>query len=148
MMRAEPDSPDGCCDDLPDGYKCQPACQHRIQNEETALAVDVGYYFNFTVDPETGVPGGCPSLVFSRHKKSQIVDCGLNNYAPEGEALHEIVEDFADHQDNWIRDFMRAFDKMSKNGNTNLQDGPTSWFGATCKTEKVGKKKNVWVCRK
>ena len=45
------------------GWKCDPDnCQRRIQNDETALAVDMGYYLDFTVDPETGRPGGCPSF--------------------------------------------------------------------------------------
>ena len=149
-MRAEPDTPEGCCDNLSDGQYCQKSCQDRIQNEETALNVDVGYYFDFTVDPETGRPGGCPGLAFNEHTKSAIVDCGLNKYAPEGEALSDIVEDFADSQANWIRDFLTAFDKMSKNGNLDLVQGPTSWFGAECAIkeikEKGKRKKKIWKC--
>merc|ERR1711923_28725 len=131
-MRAEPDTPEGCCDNLPEGQKCQQSCQNGIKNEETALAVDVGYYLDFTVDPETGKPGGCPGLAFNEHTKSTIADCGLNKYAPEGEALSDIVEDFAESQANWIRDFLTAFDKMSRNGNSGLIQGPISWFGAEC----------------
>ena len=148
-MRAEPDTPQGCCDNLPDGYKCQPSCQTRIQNEETALSVDMGYYLDFTVDPETGKPGGCSGLTFNEHVKSAIVDCPLNKYAPEGEALSDIVEDFADSQEHWIRDFLTAFDKMSRNGNTGLVPGPTSWFGAQCVETQVkanGSKRKVWNC--
>ena len=58
------------------------------------------------------------------------VNCSLNHYAPELEPLYHIVEDFADHQDIWFRDFLMAFDKMSMNGNTGLEAGPTSWFKA------------------
>ena len=148
-MRAEPDTPEGCCDNLPEGHKCHQSCQNGIKNEETALAVDVGYYLDFTVDPETGKPGGCPGLVFNTHTKSTIADCGLNRYAPEGEALSDIVEDFAESQANWIRDFLPAFDKMSRNGNSGLIQGPTSWFEAVCteSKEKVnGKRKKTWKC--
>ena len=45
--RAEPASPEDCCDDLQQGQFCRPSCVKRIQNDETALAVDVGYYLDF-----------------------------------------------------------------------------------------------------
>ena len=140
-MRAEPDTPEGCCDDLPDGHTCQESCQYMIKNGETALGADMGFYFNFTVDPVTGQPGGCDGLTFNQHNKSPTVNCGLNQYAPEGEPLHQIVEDYADHQDTWIQDFITAFDMMSRNGNTDLVDGPTSWFRAPCRLDK-----RSWVC--
>ena len=140
-MRAEPDTPEFCCDDLADGEVCQESCQYLIKNGETALGADMGFYFNFTVDLETGKPGGCDGLYFNRHNKSPTVNCGLNQYAPEGEPLHQIVEDYADHQDTWIQDFITAFDKMSRNGNTNLVDGPTSWFKAPCRLDK-----RTWIC--
>ena len=146
-MRAEPDSPEACCKDVPAGQKTNfEGCQELIKNGETALGADMGFYFNFTVDPKTGKPGGCEGLTFNRANKSPVVKCGMNHYAPEGEPLYKIVEDFADHQDNWIRDFMVAFDKMSQNGNTDLMNGPTSWFGATC--NRLGKKSDwKWSCR-
>ena len=140
-MRAEPDTPEGCCDDLPDGHKCQKSCLYLIKNGETALGADMGFYFNFTVDPETGKPGGCDGLTFNQHNKSPTVNCGLNHYAPEGEPLYHIVEDYADHQDIWFRDFLTAFDKMSRNGNTGLEAGPTSWFNAPCTLQK-----KYWIC--
>merc|ERR1712045_509580 len=66
----------------------------------------MGYYLDFNVDPETGRPTGCPSFdKFNGIKRSNIVDCEKQMYAPEGEPLNEIVEDFADNQDNWIKDF-------------------------------------------
>ena len=33
----------------------------------------------------------------------KVVDCEKQNYAPEGEPLHQIVDEFADHQDVWFR---------------------------------------------
>ena len=33
----------------------------------------------------------------------KVVDCEKQNYAPEGEPLHQIVDEFADHQDIWFR---------------------------------------------
>ena len=131
-LRAEPLTPEACCKDVPRGQKTNfEGCQALIKNGETALGADMGFYFNFTVDPETGKPGGCDGLTFNKLDKTGTVNCGMNHYAPEGEPLYQIVEDFADHQDNWIRDFLVAFDKMSKNGNSDLVDGPTKWFGTT-----------------
>lgn len=111
------------------------------------MSVDAGYYFDFTVDPATGRPGGCAAFdqLETKHR-SKVVDCGLNEYAPEGEALHKIVDEFADHQDKWIADFLAAFDKMSKNGNADLSDGPQKWFGAKCKTTRVRGVGKVWSC--
>ena len=39
--RVEPDTPEGCGDDLAEGHKCQESCYRRIQNDETALSSDV-----------------------------------------------------------------------------------------------------------
>ena len=39
---------------------CQPWCQRLIQNDETALSSDVGFYYKFDFDPQTGRPFGCP----------------------------------------------------------------------------------------
>ena len=105
-MRVEPewDESKGCCENLEPGHKCQTSCMRYIQNDETALSVDMGYYLDFNVDPETGRPTGCPSFdKFNGIKRSNIVDCEKQMYAPEGEPLNEIVEDFADNQDNWIK---------------------------------------------
>lgn len=148
-MRAEPDTPDACCNNVPAGQKTNfEGCQELIKNGETALGADMGFYFNFTVDPETGKPEGCDGLSFNRANKSPVINCGMNHYAPEGEPLYQIVEDFADHQDTWFRDFLIAFDKMSKNGNTNLENGPTSWFGTTCKPVGKNERKSQWTCKR
>ena len=36
-------------------------------------------------------------------KNSGRVDCPKNTYAPEGEPLHQIVEEFADNQEAWFK---------------------------------------------
>ena len=113
-MRAEPDTGATCCDkNEAMGWKCDAdTCQRRIQNDETALATDVGYYLDFDVDPETGRPRGCPSFEAKADgglnrdgnwRNSKVVDCEKQSYAPEGEPLHEIVEEFADDQAAWFR---------------------------------------------
>ena len=42
--------------------QCQPSCQRDIQNDETALASETGFYWKFESDPETGRPFGCPGF--------------------------------------------------------------------------------------
>ena len=73
------------------------------------------------VDPETGRPTGCKCFDKAQRAphwaNSQIVDCPKQSYAPEGETLHQIIEEYADNQDLWSRDFLSALDKMSMNGN-------------------------------
>ena len=39
--------------------QCQPKCQRNIQNDETALSVEVGFYWHFERDAD-GLPYGCP----------------------------------------------------------------------------------------
>ena len=42
--------------------QCQPSCQRDIQNDETALASETGFYWKFESDPFTGRPYGCPGF--------------------------------------------------------------------------------------
>ena len=43
-------------------------------------------------------------------------NCGPNTYAPEGEALADIVALFADDHDVWQATFFDAWEKMQTNG--------------------------------
>ena len=60
--RAEPSTPARCCKNLDVGMQCQPACQRFIQNDETALSSETGFYWKFESDPNTGRPFGCPGF--------------------------------------------------------------------------------------
>ena len=40
------------------------------------------------------------------HRYAGPIDCPLQTYAPEGEPLHSVVEEFADDQNAWLRDFL------------------------------------------
>ena len=42
--------------------------------------------------------------------------CQFVTYAPEGEALPDIVEKFADDHDDWQKTFFNAWEKMQMNG--------------------------------
>ena len=101
--------------------KCQPDCQRRIQNDETALPAEVGFYRHFLFNETTGLPYGCPGFdndpMWLQGKKASIqVDCRLEDYAPEGEPLYQIVDEFADDQKAWMEDFVPSIEKMLENG--------------------------------
>ena len=127
--RAEPKTPDGCCDDLADGQFCQSDCVRWIQNDETATPSEMGFYYKFESDPTTGRPSGCRGLD-KKWKGSVWPDCLKEDYEPEGETLSSIVEEFADNQQTWMNEFVLSFEKMVTNGYAaeDLEDGPTEWF--------------------
>ena len=67
-------------------------------------------------------------------KWSNIEHCPLNDYAPEGKALHKIVEEMADDHDIFSKKLLDAYEKMIQNGydysTHELRDAPiNSWFG-------------------
>ena len=107
-------------------------------------------FWNLTdVDPATGnpTPGqrpmGCQGLdapfeswPYRTNQKptfaSPAMKCGVNNYAPEGRALHEIVDDLASDNKRFAEKFFEGWDLMTSNGYSEeeLVDGPENgWFG-------------------
>jgi len=149
--RAEPDTPDGCCNNLENGSgRCNPECQRYIVNDETALSADTGYMFAFDVSEATGLPTGCNAFDEANNwsddteKKGYAgpIDCPLQTYAPEGEPLHRVVEEFADDQNAWLHDFLPALQKMVENKAKNLVEAPAAWWDAEC----VDKGKKGLVC--
>ena len=119
-------------------------------NNEFAFAWEVGMFWNLTdIDPATGKPTpghrpmGCPGLdapyeswPYRTNKKptyaSPAMKCGVNNYAPEGRALHEIVDDLASDNEHFAEKFFEGWDLMTSNGYSEdeLVDGPENgWFG-------------------
>ena len=49
-----------------------------------------------------------------------------------GKPIHQTVEEYADHLDVWLDDFVNAWEKMSQNGNSGLVDGPTNILTSRC----------------
>ena len=49
---------------------------------------------------------------------------------PDGLPLHETVELYADNQEQWMEDFVRAWDKMTLNGvdESKLTKGPNDFW--------------------
>ena len=119
-----------------------------IGNDETAINSEMGLYFDFQVT-EDGTPYGCPNLegfhpenwkkkqftwtIKPRHGR-QDPECPLQTLAvPEGSTpLYQIVEEFADDQDAWIRAFIPTLEKVLSNGYqaNDLQDSALEYsFG-------------------
>ena len=98
------------------------------------------------VDEETGVPTGCGAFDGGRPANGRPagpVDCPLQRYAPEGEPLHMVVEEYAEDQDAWVRDFLPALQAMLENRNTGqLEEVGVDWWGANC-----GREGRTLVCR-
>ena len=47
-------------------------------------------------------------------------ECNKEEYAPEGEPLYSIVDEFADNQAIWFEEFIPALEKMVENGYDDL----------------------------
>lgn len=131
--------PKSCCDDdVAQGMKCDLECVDQAEDQETdqetGILADVGLFWKFDVDPDTGAPIGCPGFSDPAWAQGQIrkvfPDCPREMYAPEGKALSDIVETFADDQDLWIATFFDALERMLMNGykKTQLTKIPSSWF--------------------
>ena len=58
------------------------------------------------------------------------MQCEKSEYAPEGENVADIVDEFANDHDLWVVDFLDAWVIMMNNGASNLEDAPeNSWLG-------------------
>ena len=107
-------------------------------------------YWNLTdVDPATGEPTpgrrpmGCQGLDapyetwpyrnnIKPNYASPAMNCGVNDYAPEGRELHEIIDDLALDNEHFAEKFFEGWDIMTSNGYSEdeLVDGPENgWFG-------------------
>ena len=113
--------------------------------DEMAINSEMGLYFDFKVTDD-GIPYGCPQFDgFNTQswKSNQNLwsekpgigrndpECPLQTLAvPEGSTpLHQIVEEYAEDQDAWIRDFIPALEKMLANGynSHDLQDSSLNY---------------------
>merc|ERR1711874_727338 len=92
-----------------------------------ALNYEIGLYKKFDIDPEHLRPVGCQNMKMDnpeykrwierlrarnpedKFKGGPVVDCDLNDYAPDGEPLHKITEAFADDHDLWAETFLGAW---------------------------------------
>ena len=65
-----------------------------------------------------------------RWKWTDVEQCPLNDFTPEGKALHRIVEEMAEDHDMFGARLLAGFERMIENGYEDLQEAPVnSWFG-------------------
>jgi len=124
-------------------------------NNQFALAYEIGMYRKFEVSGPGNRPRGCPGIDMasddlpmelvnkpSLSNQSYVMDCPKTTYAPEGEEMSKIVEEFADDHDVWAENFLDAWQLMQSNGDVELIDAHrTSWLGHYS-LKKAGK--SVW----
>ena len=55
-------------------------------------------------------------FLYTGNKKVVYPNCDKEDYAPEGEPLYAIVDDFADNPQQWMDEFWHALHKMLENG--------------------------------
>ena len=109
---------------------CQPECQKPFFSDQTSLGCDVGMYYHFETE-DNGKPFGCQGMDKDDYN---IVDvyCEKEEYAPEGEPLYQIVDDLAESNENMMKDFAPALEKMILNGYQNdlnsLTEVPSEWY--------------------
>ena len=112
-------------------------------SNQFALAYEIGLYRKFEVSGPAERPRGCPGIDMasddlpfeltnkpSLSNQSYVMDCPKTTYAPEGEAMSKIVEDYADDHDVWAEDFLDAWQIMVSNGDAVLTDANQyAWLG-------------------
>jgi len=122
--------------------------RHVGWNNQFAFPWEIGFYYNFTVGGVGQRAIGCSGLDEDfgtvsdpkwpyRNNNSPIwasraMQCGLNDYAPEGKPVHEIIEELASDNEHFAKVFLDGWHQMSINGYTDeeLVDGPqNAWMG-------------------
>ena len=62
--------------------------------------------------------------------ESNVMECNRSAYAPEGEKISDIFDEFADDHEIWARNFLDSWVIMTSNGASDLKDAPeNSWLG-------------------
>jgi len=109
------------------------------------MPYEASFVVNFTI-AEDNTPSGCgvldgdwrfqnmrpvnepPHIYIGSPGYNGSPPCGANTYAPEGEALSDIVTLFAEDHDAWQEAFFNAWEKMVHNGYDidMLTEGPTN----------------------
>jgi len=119
-------------------------------NNQFGFPWEVGMMYNFTVGGDMQRAMGCEGLdePFGTLPEadwpyriatddnpiwhSPVMKCNVNEYAPEGKELHQIIEDLASDNEYFAERFLEAWQMMTNNGynNDELTDGPQSgWLG-------------------
>ena len=111
-------------------------------NNQFAFPWEIGLYWNFTVGGVAQRAVGCPGLdepfgsvdapnwpykvstspIFA----SPAMQCGVNDYSPEGKPMYQIVDELAADNEHWAEMFLEGWHQMGSNGYVEgqLVDGP------------------------
>jgi len=113
-------------------------------NNAFGLPYEIGLYYKLDVKADTKRAHGCPGIngnykdfpydtdggKWGTFKQSEVMTCDKNDYAPEGEPTHQIVDEYAEDHDVWAKDFLDAWQRMQSNGYEDLKEAPqNSWLG-------------------
>merc|ERR1719318_949927 len=147
--RPDRESPDMEDNDL--NYGCE-RMRFIVGADEIAINAEMGLYKQFEVDDD-GVIYGCRGLeIFNTTMRGteakdvwSVPPGDWRPYEPEcekqtieypvgsGEPLYTIFEEFASNQQNFVRDFVIALEKMSANGYPEgLTQAPDHWTDVSC----------------
>ena len=99
-------------------------------------------YYNFTLEGPAFRPTGCNGIdmpvseypfdadMLQMMHQTPVMECERAIYAPEGESIADIFDEFADDHDVWAEHFLDAWVIMMNNGAAGLKDAPqNSWLG-------------------
>ena len=99
-------------------------------------------YYNFTLEGPAFRPTGCKGIdmpiseypytnkMLGIIHQTPTMECERSSYAPEGESVADIFDEFADDHDVWAEHFLDAWVIMMNNGAAGLKDAPqNSWLG-------------------
>ena len=139
-----------CCEQKNKGCgmsgTCDPECTRTVQNRIRHLSADVGFYLKWEYDEE-GFPSTKYCDAFSRKRAPWEWLYGKdlqNGEIPgpancpkqddksmddeDGNPIWKAVEEYAEDQPQWMRDFVQAWDKFSRNGykEGDLVQGPSN----------------------
>ena len=111
-------------------------------SNQFAFTYELGMYYNFTLEGPAFRPTGCKGIdmpiseypytnkMLGIIHQTPAMECERSTYAPEGESVADIFDEFADDHDVWAEHFLDAWVIMMNNGATGLKDAPqNSWLG-------------------
>ena len=163
---------DDCCEGKPEDKMCIPDGKTRNEVDDLVgceqyrfafglddmtINAEMGLYLKF--DQVNGIPvvganGTCPGLNDfnmemwdknrKKYRRAYHHGCGLNmRREPQSDKpVSSYFKIYARNQQRWVKDFIRAFEKMIENGynSSDLQDAPKSWKNVFCRRPEVGRK--------
>ena len=109
--------------------------------EDMMLNSDIGLYLNFTREAD-GRQTGCPGLdkqdAWKTRDTGKIMYTGGEPGCSLNTQTHQIIEEFAEDDTNWILEFPIVLQKMLNNGYeaNELHAGPAVFDGVICDTVK------------